>query len=420
MVASLAACAANEDLKDTRPADTGDLSVSEVALVDSGDASTLAETGESDTAADATIGDVVDSSSSDTGATATDTGTITTETSVTGDSTISDTAGSKDTGSPVDSTVTDSTLMDTAPIDSTVVDSSAVDTRVGSDTSVVDSVVIDTNFDTGTISDTGVPDAADPDTGTVPDTGDPDTGDPDTGTVPDTGDPDTGDPDTGTVDTGDPDTGTVDTGDLADTSVETTTSSLPKASFRTTPAWSHTIGLDGVNDFTKNESFTTTTSGQHAFITWDVDYLYIGYENIAPDESLNIYLSTGATGTLVSDKLAAQQVLLASTADRAVVVRSDGASFLQWSGASWLKMPVAVDVARTARFVEVRIPFAILGTGPRLGVATFVAGDTVHGALFASSWMDGYSPAGAPKTVAHQLNADRTLATPPASVSRLH
>ena len=43
-------------------------------------------------------------------------------------------------------------------------------------------------------------------------------------------------------------------------------------------AVSHTIAIDGTNDFTSGETFSTTSSPTFsAYVTWDADNLYIGY-----------------------------------------------------------------------------------------------------------------------------------------------
>lgn len=400
VVASVAACSEEDDLKDTRPGDSGDLSVTEVAFVDStlesGD-----DTGEGTT--DGTSSDSV----------------------VTADSTAGDSSATTDSGPAVDT----GPVVDTGPavdtgsvIDSGAAADSAVDGSVGADSGpatdsavAIDSAFDATLVDSGTVVDTAFDSGSDTELDTLIDSGS-DTEDSASDTLLDSGS-DTSVDDVGT-DTSDALDSAVDETGPADVAAEIASAMLPKPSFLTIPARSHTIALDGLNDFAADERFATTTSGEHAFVTWDAEYLYVGYEKLALDESLNIYLSTGAPGANASVQFGPQRVLFAFSADRAVVVRGETASFLQWSAQSWSKIPVKIDVARKGEFVELRISFSSLGVGPHLGLATFVSGDTMRGALFASSWMDGYSEAGAPKTVAHYLDADRSVATPPAAMTR--
>jgi hypothetical protein len=42
-------------------------------------------------------------------------------------------------------------------------------------------------------------------------------------------------------------------------------------------AYSHTIMIDGVDDFTPDEAFTTTTATYGAAVTWDATNIYVGY-----------------------------------------------------------------------------------------------------------------------------------------------
>ena len=48
----------------------------------------------------------------------------------------------------------------------------------------------------------------------------------------------------------------------------------------TPTAWKHTITIDGTNDFTSDEIFTTTSdaSGYDAYMTWDATKFYVGYK----------------------------------------------------------------------------------------------------------------------------------------------
>src|SRR6266540_3804182 len=60
--------------------------------------------------------------------------------------------------------------------------------------------------------------------------------------------------------------------------------------------YAHTIAIDGANDFAPSESFTTTSGGYRAYVTWDADHLYVGYEGADVGSAarwLLVYLDVG-------------------------------------------------------------------------------------------------------------------------------
>jgi hypothetical protein len=385
------ACSEDDDLKDTRPGDTGAISVEEVAFVDSGDTGepVPADSGEDATVADSDMsidsmmtsdsvvvtdsgvvitdsGVVVTDSGvvvTDTGVVVTDTGVVVTDTGVV--VTDTGTIGS-DTGTPVTDTGTDSTVL----IDSGApLDSGAFDTLIDS---TFDSFVFDTSGSIDSSTDSDLDSAVDMDTGSD-----------------DTDPPDTDPPDTGDGADSDP-------GDTP--LVEVMSGSVPKSPML----------VPG------STLMSTTTPGVAARVAWDSSALTIVYPDVADDEWLHIYVATGAPGATRSATIGSQQLLFGSAfaADRTVAVRPDGAqSFKQWNGSSWMAMPLRVEIVRKGRSLEVRLPFSVLGGALRVGVSAFVqttGAEAIRGVLDPASLIDGYSPVGAPKTIARFLRVDRT------------
>ena len=406
-VSLFAACSEDEDLQNTPGGDKdayGEVLFSDAPDFDSGvDTGTVVEdTGEPPI-------DVAPDTSTPPDSTLADTGTLI-DTGTPIDSTVID------TGTPIDSTVVDSTVIDSTVIDSTVIDSTVIDSTVV-DTSVIDSTVVDSGgpdtligdtgpFETGSVLDTEI------DTSVAEDT-DPldtsmDTAELDTGTEPDTA-----------MDTEPPSDSPGDTGAFG----EATSIQSPGEAMRS--ARSHSITIDGVNDFMKDEAFATTSSGARAFITWDSANVYIGYQgHLSDEQTLNVYFDTGAGGARASESLGTQQLLMPAAfgGDHLFAIAGDGTQQIKsWSHGAWTPVSVKVESARAGDFVEVRIPFALFGAGMRFGVTAFVrerAPESIGSGLFTASFIDGYSPAGAPKTLARWLLIDRASPLSPNDPAR--
>jgi len=138
--------------------------------------------------------------------------------------------------------------------------------------------------------------------------------------------------------------------------------------------YSHTITIDGVNDFSASDEQLTTTSGGSgylAYVTWDSTYLYIGMDGAdigVTDGSrfVLVYLDGGASTTYSTGRAyGTQQPDLPFGASYHIVVDTSGSATAAHStdGASWTdeSWSFAGDVASIGTFMEMRIPLADTG-----------------------------------------------------------
>jgi hypothetical protein len=223
--------------------------------------------------------------------------------------------------------------------------------------------------------------------------------------------------DTGTLDTGVVDTGPVDAG-------------LP---------WTHTISIDGTNDFTAaSEKFSTTSTsaGYDAYVTWDATDIYVGYTG--PDigtgatasKWLFVYIDTdpgAATGALSAERYNTQAPRLPTGfgAEYYVRWRTDNldTAIKQWDGSSWAFATSTVTKSRLGAYVEIKIPRAQVGGTTQLGLVTFMMNETAlaegtYAGLYSGNFVDGYSPSSAPTLLTKYLLID-TSSAPPNATSRI-
>jgi len=170
----------------------------------------------------------------------------------------------------------------------------------------------------------------------------------------------------------------------------------------------HTIVIDGVNDFTADETFTSSTMGHTGYVAWDDSYLYLGMNSPDLGGSSNQvwmvgYLG-GAMGSTTGVQYNTQQPLLPFEARFHVRWRAsdDFGGALEWTGAMWSNPgfgPTAgsEDVAFGGPFVEVRVALADL-EGPdllplHLGMLREQnLNEASWAAVPSGSYVDGYDP----------------------------
>ena len=166
-----------------------------------------------------------------------------------------------------------------------------------------------------------------------------------------------------------------------------------------------TIVIDGLNDFTAGETFTTSSPGYTAYITWDSDYLYLGMQgaDIASDDShkwLLAYVS-GTPGTTSGVLYNTQQPQLPFPAKYHLRWRADNAYFsaMTFDGTNWsdLGSGVAGNVSRAGGFMEWRVPLATIGNPTQFDAHICMInetslGETSYAAVPFSSFVPGYDP----------------------------
>ncbi len=203
-----------------------------------------------------------------------------------------------------------------------------------------------------------------------------------------------------------------------------------------TAAWSHTITIDGTNDFTADEKLTTTSSSYDAYVTWDASALYVGYTggdiggSASASKWLFVYLDAdpaASTGASEGEQYNTQKVAFPSgfAADAYFGWRTDGdfSHFKTYSGGAWSTVSSpGVTVSRSGSFVEMRIPFAARGgaTPAKLGVVTFMmneagGGEWTYAGLYGGSFTDGHYGAPATVPVSAWLEADLASSAPPSA-----
>lgn len=170
----------------------------------------------------------------------------------------------------------------------------------------------------------------------------------------------------------------------------------------------HTIVIDGVNDFTAEETFTTSTMGHSGYVAWDDTHVYLGMTSPDLGGSSNQvwmlgYLG-GAMGTTAGVQYNTQQPLLPFDARWHVRWRAsdDFGGALEWTGAAWTNPgfgPTAgsSDIGFGGSFVELRVSWADLEdpvTLPlHLGMLREQSlNEASWAAVPAGSYVDGYDP----------------------------
>jgi uncharacterized repeat protein (TIGR02543 family) len=147
------------------------------------------------------------------------------------------------------------------------------------------------------------------------------------------------------------------------------------AEWEPVPAYSHTVTIDGTNDFSAtDETFATTTSlpdAYTAYFSWDDTYFYFGLDGTdvgSGDDADHLLLYLGATGNTipVGRQYGAQQPDLPFGATCHAEWGANGTTLnayendgVGWTAASW--SPDAGDIARSGTFVEGRIAITNLG-----------------------------------------------------------
>jgi hypothetical protein len=186
--------------------------------------------------------------------------------------------------------------------------------------------------------------------------------------------------------------------------------------------WSHTVAIDGTNDFTAEEQFSTTSAGYTGWVTWDADDLFVGYEgaDVASGTAtkwLVVYLGATGGGTTAGEQFNHQRPILPFTATHLVMIRMDFGYFsLRDHDVSWVEAtPAGAAVAHAGTFVEFRIPRASLGAPAALSVHLCMLneqfpGEWTWGGVPSSSFVDRFDP-----DFLHYLQFDLTAQAAPGS-----
>lgn len=190
----------------------------------------------------------------------------------------------------------------------------------------------------------------------------------------------------------------------------------------------HTITIDGVDDFTASETFTTTSTAFTARVTWDDANLYIGYAgpdldtqtSDAPQKWLFVYLDTTASGEAQSEMYNTQRATFPTgfAADFYVRYKVNGTltSLEHAENGGWVTAPPAPTVAQAGTFVELGVPLSAIGAGTTVGIVTYMINEKMfsegtYAGLFADNFTEGYA---VNMVLTRTLTADFTSAFAPA------
>ncbi len=198
--------------------------------------------------------------------------------------------------------------------------------------------------------------------------------------------------------------------------------------------YSHTIVIDGYNDFVAaTERIGTTSPGYDAWVTWDSTHLYVGYSgtDIAASDShkwMLLYFDflSGSAGLPVGVTYNTQALVFPAgfTGDFEMALRSDGWDYAHRVDAgAWVSLgntTVADNYYRRIYYCEMQIPFVALGDPVTFGMTIVLVNDTVgqewtYGGLYPDAFTDGYNPA-----VQHYLLVDRTASAAPNAPQNKH
>lgn len=173
--------------------------------------------------------------------------------------------------------------------------------------------------------------------------------------------------------------------------------------------FTHTITIDGTNDFTANETFVSSTTGYTTYVTWDATYVYIGYtgadvssgaSNAASRWVVAYIGATSGTNTGITYNTQTPGMPTGFNAKYQLRFKGDGSYTntqvytSSWGDAAW---DFTGDVFRTGTYVEFRLPRVDIGSPTTLKVAVnmlfeFGGSESSYGVTPSTSFTDGYNP----------------------------
>lgn len=176
--------------------------------------------------------------------------------------------------------------------------------------------------------------------------------------------------------------------------------------------YSHTITLDGSDDFAPGEDFPTTTPGYGARIAWDANNIYVGYSGSdlstsAPNAStkwLFMYVDAdpgNGTGAGSSQTYNTQSATMPPGFGAELYLRwkCDGtlASIERYdTGTKTWSTAATPQYAQHGTFVELAFPRSLVAGSTEVGLVTYMINEgnlieSSYAGLYAANFMDGYA-----------------------------
>lgn len=172
------------------------------------------------------------------------------------------------------------------------------------------------------------------------------------------------------------------------------------------PIYSHTISIDGINDFiAEDEQVTTTSIGYYAYFSWDFDYFYFAYQgsdigSSNPFQILSVYIDGLAPTTSTAMMMNTQQAQLPFGAKYLLSWRADNLlQVYSYNGSAWITSNIVAssDYSQNGNFIEFRISRAALGNPQNIKIHgsmlnTNDYSEWTYAGTPYNSFMDGYDP----------------------------
>jgi len=172
-----------------------------------------------------------------------------------------------------------------------------------------------------------------------------------------------------------------------------------------TTRYYRTEPIDGTNNFVAGETFTTSSGGYSAYVTWDSTYVYIGYNGADVSSGTStkwvmLYLgdssgsSTGVTYNTQTPTFPTGFNAKYHIRWKADNTYTNAQTYTAaWADAAW---DFTGDVFRTGSFVEFRIPRADIGSPTTLKVIVNMineqgGGEWTYGLAPSAGFTDGYA-----------------------------
>ncbi len=168
----------------------------------------------------------------------------------------------------------------------------------------------------------------------------------------------------------------------------------------------HTIVIDGNNDFQSDETFSTSSSGYSAYVTWDADNIYLGYSgsDIGSGQSSSkwivFYFDTDAhldptygNGTLNAIGFNTQNWNLPFRADYMIQIRTDGGfnALKRFNGTNWVDVTphnMQIFDNNDSNFIEIKIPKASLSNPTKIYLLGYLLNEQSGGEWTYASFPD--------------------------------
>lgn len=173
----------------------------------------------------------------------------------------------------------------------------------------------------------------------------------------------------------------------------------------------HTIVVDGTDDFVAAETFPTTSNGYDARVTWDDQFVYVGYSGPDLDPTaldagfkwLFVYLDVDpgtATGATSSQTYNTQTAMFPTGfgAEHYARWKCDASysSIETHDSGAWSTSATTLVTGRANAFVEIAIPRSLFGGADKVGLVTWMINEKPNfegsfAGLYANNFTDGYA-----------------------------